>query len=254
MKQILPEQIDFNTMVDVYVGSSVICSYAAEILVERLMCWKSLPYQVLDLGAGTGQITELLLSLSQSMQVYALDIAEKMLAQVPNSSQVTKVLGNARSMPCHDNQFDAVLANMVLPWCANWPTLFAEIKRVLRPGGLLLLSTLSPHSWPNLHLLWSEQGCWRDLPEMEVVGDLLTKLGYCDTVMDKMMVSFAFEDEAYLAETLQQTGWLTQVPPLQDPLQKDVQFDLELVFGHAIKPMHAKDEFLVDPRQISHRR
>ena len=250
----LPEQINFNGLANDYADSAVIASTAADILVERLMCLKSLPHQVLDLGAGTGQVPELLLSLSESMEIVALDCAEAMLSHVPNTSQVTKIPANARKMPFQDNQFDAVLANMLLPWCGHWPALFTEVQRVLKPGGILLFSTLSPYTWSQNALDWSAYGCWRDLPEMEVIGDLLDKQGYKDTVIDKMSLRFAFEDEGHLRDCLFASGWLMSEPPLQDPMLKEWQCALEVVFGHAMKPLVQPGEFHITPDAITRRR
>ena len=252
MKIQYPEKINFNQLADSYADAAVVARTTAEILVERLMCWKSLPVDLLDLGTGTGFVTELLLSLRDNMHIHALDCADHMLAQVPNSQRVTKVLSNARSMPCRDNQFDAVIANMVLPWCAHWPVLFSEVKRVLKPGGLLLFSTLSPYTWSS-KIEWEDVGCWRDLPTMEQVGDALAQQGFHDTVLDNMRLSFAFEDTEHLKDAMLASGWLVSEPKPQEYQQPDVRIDLEIVFGHAVNPLSEQGEYRISADNITFR-
>ena len=236
MAMMRPEQINFNTLSDVYHDSAGVAHHSAELLVERLLCWKTMPSRVLDLGAGTGFVTEHLLSMHDQVEVHALDCAESMLERVPKSARVTKMVANARSMPCRDNQYDAVLANMVLPWCAHWPDVFAEIKRVLRPGGMFLFTTLSPYSWQHDVLNWGEHGCWRDLPDMDVVGDVLLRQGYADTVMDRMMVTFAFDDVVHMRDCLLRSGWLMAEPLLgRRAMASDPKLTIEIIFGHTLK-------------------
>jgi malonyl-CoA O-methyltransferase len=247
-----PEQLDFNALAGDYHDHAVVARHASDMLVERLLCWKQMPECVLDLGAGTGFVTESLLALSDQVEVYALDVADRMLDQVPASARVTRVLANARSMPCRDQQFDAVLANMVLPWCAHWPDVFAQVKRVLRPGGMFLFTTLSPYSWQkNDHLAWGELGCWRDLPDMDVVGDVLLRQGFIDTVMDRLETTFVFDDLAHMADDLMQSGFL-QARPLIDDASVDPSMTMELVFGHAIRGEQAGNpsEFIVDASKV----
>lgn len=247
----LPEQIDFNLIADDYANSAVIARESAMILVERLLCWKQMPEVVLDLGAGTGFVTEFCLELSDCMQIHALDKAEAMLAQVPNSARVTKIVGQAHSMPCRDQTYDAVLANMLLPWCSHWPALFAEIKRVLKPGGMLLFSTLAPDG-KRLPSSWHPHACWRDLPEMKQLGDILAHQSYRDVVMDQMPLVFAFDDFEHMKTTLQQSGILTGRPVGVEESNDEPLLNLELIFGHALLGQ-PQGEFAVSVSAITRR-
>lgn len=92
--------------------------------------------QVLDLGAGTGKFTRLLVDLNA--RVTALDIEQSMLDQLSRNfpSGVSPLLGSAEAIPAPDSSFNAVV-------CAQSFHLFAtvaamhEIHRVLKPSGQL---------------------------------------------------------------------------------------------------------------------
>ena len=46
------------------------------------------------------------------------------------------VAGRAEQMPFRDGAFDLVVAPLVLHYVEDWRALFAELRRVLRPGGV----------------------------------------------------------------------------------------------------------------------
>lgn len=91
--------------------------------------------RVLDAGAGRGAYRDLLLRYAD--EYVGMDIRE---------SSATSVIGDAQRLPFADDSFDTVFCSQVLehvpePWLA-----LAEFRRVLRPGGALILSV--PHiSW-----------------------------------------------------------------------------------------------------------
>lgn len=86
--------------------------------------------RVLDLGAGTGRLTGLLLDLG--MDVVAVEPLEKMRAYIPARAQV--LAGSAELLPLPDASVDAVLVGQAFHWFDPELTL-PEVARVLRPGG-----------------------------------------------------------------------------------------------------------------------
>lgn len=102
---------------------------------------------VLDLGSGGG--IDVLLSarrVGPSGKVYGLDMTEEMLALalenkikagVPN---VEFLKGYIDSIPLPANTIDVVISNCVINLAADKPSVFAEMFRVLRPGGRIGVS------------------------------------------------------------------------------------------------------------------
>jgi SAM-dependent methyltransferase len=92
---------------------------------------------VLDLGAGTGKLTRVLREVFA--EVVAVEPDDEMRAFVGGDARA----GTAEAIPLGDAQVDAVFAGAAFHWFEPEPTL-AEIRRVLRPGGGLVLLW---HDW-----------------------------------------------------------------------------------------------------------
>jgi SAM-dependent methyltransferase len=93
------------------------------------------PLRVLDLGAGTGLLTEVVRGLGH--HVLAVDPSAEMLAELTaRLPDVETVVGPAESIPADDASVDVVVAGQAAHWFGVAPA-SREIRRVLRPGGVL---------------------------------------------------------------------------------------------------------------------
>lgn len=90
---------------------------------------------VLDLGAGTGKLTESL--LARGITVTAVDPDNAMLAELCKRFPAARALtGTAEEIPAGPDSVDAVVVGQAFHWF-DLPRALAEIGRVLRPGGVL---------------------------------------------------------------------------------------------------------------------
>jgi len=67
------------------------------------------------------------------------------------SETKAEIIANSWEIPCRDNEFDGVIINQALEHIAETKETISEIRRVLRPGGLCLLTapqTMLIHSIP----------------------------------------------------------------------------------------------------------
>ena len=105
------------------------------------------PSLVLDLGAGTGRLTERLLDLG--VEVVAVEPDAAMRAHVPAAARA--IDGTAEAIPLDDGSVDAVVVGTAFHWF-DVPRAMAEIHRVLRPGGTVgLLWNLLDDDVPWVH-------------------------------------------------------------------------------------------------------
>jgi SAM-dependent methyltransferase len=93
------------------------------------------PRRVLDLGAGTGLLTDALLAAGH--EVVAVDPAGPMLDQLQaRLPRIATAVGGAEAIPLPDDDVDAVVAGQAAHWFDPVPAA-AELRRVLRPGGVV---------------------------------------------------------------------------------------------------------------------
>lgn len=101
---------------------------------------------VLDAGCGAGHLTNELTARDAS--VVGLDVSRRMvgsaLARTPEADFVQADLGGP--LPFADDVFDGVVSSLAFHYVREWDALFAELRRVLSPGGWLLVSVQHPHA------------------------------------------------------------------------------------------------------------
>ncbi|MCP4868376.1 MAG: metalloregulator ArsR/SmtB family transcription factor [Proteobacteria bacterium] len=104
---------------------------------------------VVDLGTGSGRLLPGL--RGRAPNVIGVDASAAMLSEARRRTQdaglddIDLRLGDLAHLPLQDHEADAVVANMVLHHLPEPARAFDEIKRVLRPGGTLLIGDFLPH-------------------------------------------------------------------------------------------------------------
>lgn len=113
--------------------------------------------RVLDVACGTGAVTRLAAErVGETGAVTGLDINPGMLevarSVAPPDVEIDWRQGSAESMPLPDESFDVVLCQLGLQFVADRPAALREMRRVLAPGGRLVLSVTGPTPPPFIVL------------------------------------------------------------------------------------------------------
>ncbi len=197
-----------------YDRHAVVATEAASRLVERLDGLRFEPGAILDLGCGTGLQARTLHERFPRARVVAVDSARGMLERARRRRgrwrrRFEVLAADAESLPLADASIDLVFSSMVLEWCRDPERVLHELRRVMSPGGLLLMATIGPDTHRELHPLVAEGS--RAMTGGNVIhamrlGDLLIRTGFLEPVADSDWLTSTHPDLDSLLEDLRHTG------------------------------------------------
>lgn len=104
--------------------------------------------KVLDAGCGDGEIGKLLKE-QFGIDVYGIDISRRGVALANEKGVRAKIADMSVKIPFADNMFDLVISSATIEHVISPDRFLKEMRRILRPGGILLVSTPNLSFWLN---------------------------------------------------------------------------------------------------------
>ena len=236
---------------------------ARDALLDRLDGIRIAPGRVLDLGAGTGAAARCLARRFRNADVVSVDPVPGLLhsarARGPRwFSRHRHVAGEAERLPLATHCVDLIVSSVAMPWFDPVDDALHECLRTLRPGGLLLLSTLGSGTLKELASAWAGGGGhprMHPFADLHVLGDALVHAGFADVVMDVQRIRLTAPGFWPLCRILSRSGGsgalaarrrgLTAVGTFRAAEARyhtlrdadgALPVSVELVFGHAWAP------------------
>lgn len=166
---------------------------------------------VLDLGARDGTLARLLAQRPGTQRVVMAEPAIRSLATAGGE----RVVADPELVPFRDASFDLVVSNLVLHWSADLPGALVQLRRVLRPDGLLLAAMLGGQTLVELRTalfeaeLEEEGGVSPRVSPSVELGDtaaLLQRAGYALPVADSETITASYPDALALMRDLRLMG------------------------------------------------
>ena len=112
----------------------------SRLVARELLAWLAIPAgcRWLDVGCGTGALSETILEHARPDAVRGLDRSEDYVASTSErvrDERAAFVAGDALQLPFADGEFDAVVSGLMLNFLPDPGRGLAEMARVTRPGG-----------------------------------------------------------------------------------------------------------------------
>lgn len=197
----------FEKAATTYDANAVLQREIADRMLERLDYIKHQPRTLLDAGTGTGYGAQHLRTRYPDTAIIALDLAESMLKIArPQTSLWQKLRGTTPfhavcadidQLPLKTSSVDMVWSSLALQWCNDLNVSFAELYRVLAPGGLLMFATFGPDTLKELRAAFAEVDGYSHVNEfvdMHDIGDVLVSAGFNTPVMDMEYITLTYAD------------------------------------------------------------
>lgn len=147
------------------------------------------PFQTaLDLGTGTGDLARQLRERAPELPLLVADIAHAMTSTA--AARVARVAAfdaDAENLPLRQASIGLVLSASMYQWVNDLPLAFAEVQRVLQPGGLFAFALFGAGTLHELRAAHSaalaEEGHaaishMQHFPDAETVADALKTAGF----------------------------------------------------------------------------
>ncbi|MBL8526678.1 MAG: malonyl-ACP O-methyltransferase BioC [Burkholderiales bacterium] len=210
----------FERAAATYDAAAVLQREVERRMFERLDYVKLAPATVLDAGSGTGTGARELARRYPRARLIALDIALTMLeaARGPRSllqrlgvgrSRIACVCADVERLPLKGGSVDLIWSNATLQWATDLPATLKELRRVLRPGGLLMFSTFGPDTLKELRAAFAASDGHSHVNrfvDMHDIGDLLVQARLADPVMDMEHITMTYGTVRDLMRDLKAIG------------------------------------------------
>jgi len=112
---------------------------------------------IADIACGTGVLSDRIERELRPAEIYGVDMSDGMLSQArAKSDRVQWLRGPAEQLPFEDGALDAVVTTSAFHFF-DQPAALREFHRVLTPGGLVAVATLSARQRLHLPSKWKPQ-------------------------------------------------------------------------------------------------
>jgi malonyl-CoA O-methyltransferase len=267
----------FDRASTTYDAAAALAREVSARMAQRLDVVKLDPATILDAGCGTGNAVEELSARYPHARVVALDFALAMVSAARERSArsatlLQRLLAPLRAtvrtpaplfvcadmslLPLPGVSLDMIWSNLALDWVNDLPRAFAEFRRTLKVGGLLMFTTFGPDTLKQLSAAFDRADGHTHVNrfvDMHDLGDLLIEAGFADPVMEMEQFKLTYAGARSLFDELKALGatnasrgrrraltgkdrWRRMLASLErSRLDGRLSISFEVIYGHAWK-------------------
>jgi len=270
----------FSSASNRYEAAAVLQRTVRSELIERLPHFSINPKVIVDLGAGTGSASRELKQRYPKATVVAADLSLSMLQEsrkciswldrIRHSKRIESVSVDAHQLPFRVGSVDLIFSSLMLQWC-DLDRVFAEVRRVLSPGGVFVFSTFGVSTLQELRAAWATVDASDRVHaffDMHDIGSALTRAGLKEPVLDVDRHYLHYPDPLALMRSIKEIGavnaaqdrprGMTSPRTLQavsaayprDPQRSDIVATWEVVYGAAFGAPPSREEAALDSSEV----
>lgn len=200
---------------------------------------------ILEVGCGTGYLTQMLRRANPTATLVALDLDLSLLkiARTRQAGDANLHFVAADGEAFCGGTYDLIIANSVFQWFSRPQQTLQEYRRLLRPGGCLAFSTLGPATFRELDTAFRQAAGRRPQPESPGVvalsfpdkekwQDFLRRAGFQEVSVQREEYTETHSTVQDFLRALQGTGATNPTPrPLSPRLFRQMAAIYQRVFG-----------------------
>ena len=201
----------FEKSFKLYNKNAVVQSIMADRLVNEILNIKNYYENILELGCGSGLLTDKMAQNINFKNYFANDLSEKSKFYVnkiiPNS---VFYCGNAQKIK-PSRKMDLIISNAVFQWFTNLEKVTSNYKDILNPEGILAFSTFAPGNFKEIKDLTGLSLDYKSLTEIKQILNKNFKILHCEEFTQILEFSTPLELLAHIKNTgvnsLDKTVW-----------------------------------------------
>jgi len=164
--------------------------------VQKLMALEllqKLPLQakvlkILELGSGTGYLTERLLTMFPQAELTAVDLAPEMLAMIEQCvgrGRVDLVCDDLETMQL-DQKYDLIISSATFQWLNEPALVMKKFIQALSPQGILAVATFGVETFTELHQAYQKAGLKLGYSKLQPPGQKFFSLTEWRSVLEQV--------------------------------------------------------------------
>lgn len=144
-KELLKKQ--FEKSLNSYNDSAVVQKEMAEFLNTQIQSLSLKPSHILEIGCGSGILSEKVFKLFSSSTYLCNDICDCETYIKRINPKIEFLQADAEKINIPDRKFDLILSSAVFQWIKNPKAFFLKLSKLLKPKGFLIFSSFGPKNF-----------------------------------------------------------------------------------------------------------
>ena len=156
----------FEKSMDKYNENAIVQKIVAQKLVKKLVDIETNFENILELGSGTGLLTQEIVGNIKYKNYYANDLTEKSKQYVSKIiPELNFICGNAQKIST-TKKMDLIISNAVFQWFENLSKLNIHLNSLMNKNGILAFSTFSKKNYQEIRDLIGLSLDYKNLEEL----------------------------------------------------------------------------------------